>query len=83
MNTLLTILRILGAVFLGLAMYLAITILVLGTTMVLREGMLIAFKFDLYEGLKTLVAKCKPKKKERQVLNEATDEEWLKNRGRY
>ena len=76
-------LRILGALFLGLMMYLAVTVLVLGTTMVIRESMLAAFKFDLYEGLKALAAKCKPEKKERQVLNEATDEEWLKNRGRY
>lgn len=83
MNILLTILRILGALFLGLMMYLAVTALVLGTTMVIRESMLYAFKFDLYEGLKALAAKCKPEKKERQVLNEATDEEWLKNRGRY
>ena len=78
------VLRLFAGIFLGLLLYLGVTILVLGTIMVIREGLLFAFKFDLYEYLKNLVEQIKVKsiKVETKLLEES-DEEWLKNRGRY
>ena len=78
------VLKLLGGLFLGLLLYFGVTTLVLGTTMVMRETMLSWFKFDLYEGLKKLAEKLKvePVKIENKSLEES-DEEWLKNRGKY
>ena len=75
------VLNILLNLFLGFLLYLAITVLILGTIFVIRTALMLFFGFDLYEWLKNLVPK-KKKTKKRVILNEDSDKEWLKSRGR-
>lgn len=84
MDIVLNVLRILSLLFMGILLYLGITGLILGSTFVIREALLFFFGIDIYEKMKKWVSKIKlnPKNKQEQPLTES-DEEWLKNRGRY
>ena len=83
MNILLSILRLFGSLFLGILLYLGITVIVLGSVFVWREALLFFFNIDLYEIMKKWLPKSKQKVKKNVILNEESDTEWLKNRGRY
>lgn len=83
MDILLNTFRLLFSLFMGIVLYLCITILILGTTFVIREALLFFFGVDIYETMKKWMPKPKPKVKKNVVLNEDSDIEWLKNRGRY
>ena len=83
LDIVLNIFKILVFLFAGLAFYLAITFILIGVVFVLRETLLFYCGFDLYEWMKTWLPKPKKKVKKNVVLNEDTDKEWLKNRGRY
>ena len=75
------VLNILLNLFLGFLLYLAITVLIIGTIFVIRTALMLFFGFDLYEWLKNLVSK-KKKTKKKVILNEDSDKEWLESRGR-
>ena len=79
------VLSLLGSLFLGILLYLGITILVIGSTFVVREALLFFFGIDLYEVMRSWSSKLKlkPKKKKQEQQLTDSDEEWLKNRGRY
>ena len=83
LDILLNIFKVLVFLFFGLALYLAVTMLLIGIVFVLRESLLFYCGFDLYEKMKNLLPKPKKTTKKHVVLNEDTDKEWLKNRGRY
>ena len=65
----------------GIILYVAITIVLIGAVFVIREALLTFTGFDLYEWLKNIAPRQK-KVKKKVVLNESTDDAWLKDRGR-
>ena len=83
MDIVLNVLRVLLSLFMGLFLHLGITGLILGSTFVIREALLFFFNIDIYEIMKKWIPKPKNKTKKNVILNEESDTEWLKNRGRY
>ena len=83
MDIVLNVLRVLLSLFMGLFLHLGITGLILGSTFVIREALLFFFGIDLYEIMKKWVPKAKSKPKKKHEPLTESDEEWLKNRGRY
>ena len=83
LNIALNIFKVLVFLFFGLMLYLAITMLLIGVVFVIREALLFYCGVDLYEKMKNILPKPKQKIKKKVVLNEESDKEWLKNRGRY
>ena len=72
------LIRFLGSVFFGVLLNLAITLLCIGSTFLVRAAVIYFFNFDFM----SFIDKVKDKDTSKhQILNE--DEEWLKSRGKY
>ena len=83
LNIALNIFKVLVFLFFGLLLYLAVTILLIGIVFVIRETLLFYCGVDLYEKMKSWLPRQKKTTRKHVVLNEDSDIEWLKNRGRY